>query len=292
MIYKPFNRAVRFLAASTLFCASFAAAQAGGGSTSGAAAATKGSSNGTLGKDTSPLTARNALELVNLSAKEEQAMAKFQVIPLTEVPKKIRAGEEFLRLYPKSLYASTIYAYLTVGYIQSEQMEKAFAAAQKDFELNPEDFRTMAVLSQTLARSYNPSAPGADKTLADAENYGKKSLAGVSALKKSDGMSDADFAALKNETLAMAHSGIGLVSLRKGDIDAAIPELDQAVAADAGKDATNFYLLGVANQDASHPAQAVSAFEKCAAIPGDLQANCKSLAEQSRKELPKQSSPK
>jgi hypothetical protein len=45
----------------------------------------------------------------------------------------------------------------------------------------------------------------------------------------------------------------------------------------------NFYLLGLSNEKTSHFEDAVNAFTKCAAVPGGLQATCKTGADEAKK---------
>jgi hypothetical protein len=42
----------------------------------------------------------------------------------------------------------------------------------------------------------------------------------------------------------MAQVGLGLVQVHKNEFEAAIPELEQAVALGSHEDPTNYYLLG------------------------------------------------
>jgi hypothetical protein len=58
---------------------------------------------------------------------------------------------------------------------------------------------------------------------------------------------------------------------------------------DQNEDPTNYYLLGVANQNAGHFEKAVVAFEKCAAVKSNLQGTCTTAAEQSKKEAAQRS---
>src|SRR5262249_55011034 len=143
-------------------------------------------------------------------------------VPMGDPASKIKAGEKFINEFPKSELVAFVYPYLVVGYIQLNQMPKALATANKDLEINPKDFRTMAVLSQTLARTYNPSAADADSQLIKSEDFGKKALDGVGKLEKPDGMSEDAFALLKKETEAMSHGGVGLVALRRNQYQSAI----------------------------------------------------------------------
>jgi len=84
----------------------------------------------------------------------------------------------------------------------------------------------------------------------------------------------------------MAHSGLGLVYLRQGKYNDAIPELEQSLKIDPNPDPdpVNLYLLGMANVKASHFDQAAIAFNKCATLPGSLQNTCKNGAEEAKKQ--------
>jgi tetratricopeptide (TPR) repeat protein len=191
------------------------------------------------------------------------------------MPKKIQSGESFLQKFPTSVYRSYVYATLTVGYFSTNQPDKAMSAGEKVLELDPQDIRTMGVLSQALARLYNPSQPNADTLLAKAEQYGNKAIELSPTLKKPAAASQEAFDANKNEALAMAHSGLGLVNIRKGKTAEAIQDLDQATKLDHDRDPANLYLLGFANQNAGHFVEAAAAFHRCAAISGNMQDTCK-----------------
>src|SRR5258708_15795703 len=90
---------------------------------------------------------------------EEKAYNTFRAVPGTDAAKKVEAGENFLKAYPKSQLAPYVYPFLVVGYIQLGQMDKGAAAGQQDLAINPNDFRTMAVLSQALGPTYKPGGP-------------------------------------------------------------------------------------------------------------------------------------
>ena len=259
------------------------AQSAGGGSGAGAGAGAS-SSTAQPGRDTSPMNAENYLELWHKASdkKEEKAFEQFLAVAAVDYAKKIQAGEAFLKEYPRSELVKFVYPVLVVCYIQSGQIGKGMTTAQKDFEINPKDYRTMAVLSQTLARTYNATAPIADEQLAKADGYGKKALEGIGALTKPEGMTDEDFARAKDDIGAMAYGGIGLVLLQQKKYADAIPDLQKATSLNAF-DQTNFYLLGVANQNSNHFADAAEAFAKCASLPGNLEATCKSAVVEAKK---------
>jgi tetratricopeptide (TPR) repeat protein len=235
-----------------------------------------------IGRDTSPMNAENTLEMSN--PQQDSKFQQFQKVAPNDYAKKIKLGEDFLKTYKDSPYRQPIFATLAVVYIQAGEPEKGYAAGANAVELNPNDIRTMAVLCQTMARLYNPSAPDAEKTLASAEQYGNQAVKVAPTLQKPATVSNQDFEAARTNSLAMAYSGLGLVSLRKGNYAQAIPDLDKAVSMDPKHDPTNYYLLGVANQNSMHYDAAIAGFTHCASLPGNLQETCKTAAEKAKKD--------
>jgi len=224
---------------------------------------------------------------------EELASAKaFQEMPNTDLPKKIAAGEEFLKKYPDSQHRPMVYSSLTLAYIQTGNTQKAFETGDKEIALKPDDVQTLAVLGQTIPRAMSASTPEPEKQLAKAEDYSKRAIQVTPTIPKPEGMPDQNFVAAKNSTLAMAHSGLGLVYFRRGKFNDAIPELEQSVKVDPNPtpDPVNLYLLGMANQKASHYDDAAVAFNKCAELNSKLQATCRSGADESKKQASTQMS--
>jgi tetratricopeptide (TPR) repeat protein len=249
----------------------------------------------TLNKDKQPQQQQQSngttLSLDNASkapgnAEEDAALKALQTMPegtTANVQAKLQAGEDFLQKYPQSHYRPMVYSFLTIGYIQIGQADKAIFFGDKELELNPNDVSTMAVMSQTIPRVFNASAPDAAKKLDKAETLGKRAVEVIPTLPKPEGMTDEVFLSAKNQTLAMAHSGLGLVSWRRGKFADAIPELEQSVKLDTVADPVNWFVLGIAHQNTSHFEDAAGAFSKCAAIPGKLQDTCKTKTEEAKK---------
>jgi len=235
---------------------------------------------------------QNPLEIKAPGKGEEKAykaFQHFQSLPESDAAKKVAGGEDFLNKFPTSSYAAYVYQYLSVAYIQAGQVDKGIATGEKAIQLNPSDFRTMAVLSQTISRTVTETTPDAASKLAKAESDAKGAIAGVATWVKPDAMPDATFTTLKNGTLTMAHASLGLVALHRNNFEAAISELEQAVqlgtTEPANTDPTNYYLLGIAQQNSGHPDKAIPNFDKCAAVKGtNLTATCVVLLDQSKKE--------
>lgn len=230
--------------------------------------------------DVTPLTL-DAPAPVN--AEEDAAYKVFHETPPNDANKKIELGEAFLQKYPQSRYRSPVFAALTFEYLQIGQVPKMLEYGEKEIELAPNDVSTLAMLGQTLPRSLHGNTPDADKVLSKAEKYSKQAIEITPTLPKPAEMTDQQFEMAKNQALAMAHSGLGLVFVRRGKYAEAIPELEQAVKIDPIPDPVNYYLLGLANKDTSHFDDAVAAFNHCVALPGTMQAECKNRAEEAKK---------
>jgi tetratricopeptide (TPR) repeat protein len=214
---------------------------------------------------------------------EEDAAFKALSDPAIDQAKRIELGEAFLQKYPTSRYRSPVYGTLVMAYIQSGQVQKMEEVADKEIALNPNDVQVLAVVGQTLPRAMNSKTPDQEKVLAKAEQYDRKAIELTPTLPKPASVSDEAFSTVKNQTLGMAHGGLGLVYIRRGKFSEAIPELNQAVTIDPTPDPVNYYLLGMANVKTSHFDDSVAAYNKCAAIVGAMQETCKKGAEEAKK---------
>lgn len=219
-----------------------------------------------------------------VNAAEDTAFKAFQDAPNADANKRIALGEAFEQKYPNSRYRPVIYSQLTMLYLQTNQLQKMEEVGDKEVQLTPTDVQTMAILAQTIPRAMgSASSADATKELAKAEDYSKRAIEVTPTISKPGNLTDEQFAGAKNSTLAMAHSGLGLVYVRRGKYDEAIPELDQSVKIDPVPDPVNYYLLGLANEKASHFQEAAAAYTKCASLQSSMQQSCKTGAEDAKK---------
>ncbi len=237
-------------------------------------------------KDKQPNPVPLSMDNAPAAASPEEESAAKAVQQATDANKKIQLAEEFLQKYPQSRYRPTMYQALVSGYFATQQVPKMLEAGEKEVEMNPNDAPVLAVMGQALARTYNAKAPDAAKQLDKAELYSKRAIEITPTLPKPENLTEEAFNNAKNDTLVMAHSGLGLVYIRRGKFSEAIPELEQSVKADThpDPDPVNYYLLGVADKQTSHFEAAAAAFSKCAAVQSTLQAACKSSAEDAKKQ--------
>ena len=193
--------------------------------------------------------------------------------------------EAFIQKYPQSRYNAAVYSNLVKLYVAGNDIQKMQDAGEKAIALAPTDVQTLAILGQTLPRAWNANMPNAAVQLDKAEKYSKSAIELTPTIPKPDGMTDEQFTFAKNQTLAMAHSGLGLVYFRRGKYDEAIPEFEASTKVDPNPEAdpVTFYVLAISDEKTSHFDAAVAAFVKCSTIPGSLQPTCKSGAEEAKK---------
>jgi tetratricopeptide (TPR) repeat protein len=218
-----------------------------------------------------------------VSADEDAAYKVFHDVSMADANKKIESGEAFLQKYPQSRYRSPIYLALVFEYQQLGQLPKMMEYGEKELDLAPNDVSTLAMLGQTLPRRLPDNPSDAAQTLNKAEKYSKQAIEIAPTLPKPGDITDEQFEKAKNQSLAMAHGGLGLVFVRRGKYAEAISELELSLKIDPSPDPVNYYLLGLANKSASHFDDAVAAFNKCAAMGGQMQPKCKSGAEDAKK---------
>lgn len=219
-----------------------------------------------------------------VSAEEEAAIKAFREFKPEDHAKKDQMAMDFLQKYPQSRYRPEVYFWLVVSYRDQNQTDKMEAMADKKLELTPNDPQTLAIVGTTLPRAMNASTPDPQKRLAKSEQYCKKALELLPAMQKPDNVAPEAFDAARNQTAAMAYSGLGLVALRRGNYPDAVTNMESAVKADPQfPDPVNYYVLGYANEKASHFSDAAAAFAKCASLQSSLQATCSQGAEEAKK---------
>ena len=162
--------------------------------------------------EVAPLTLNTAPPPV--SAEEDAAFKAYQAVPQTDLNKKIEVAEEFLKKYPESRYRPPIYSALTIAYMQTNQVQKMLDVGDKAVALTPTDVTTLAILAQTISRITNSTTPNAAQQLDKASTYAKKAIELTPTLPKPENLTDEAFTAAKNQALATAHSGLGLVLVK------------------------------------------------------------------------------
>jgi tetratricopeptide (TPR) repeat protein len=220
-----------------------------------------------------------------VSKEEEDAYRAVIALSNGQEPQIISQSDAFLSKYPSSRYRSSVYSRLVTAYMNSHMKEKMVETAQKAIAENPDNVAVLALVSTVIPRTVqDPKALDADQRLSEAERYARRAIELTPNMTKPDGISEEQFTAIKNETLGLAHFGLGLVYYMRGNSTASVPEFEQASKLDPHPEPLLFYLLGKGDLRLKKFSEAAEAFDHCAKAQWDAQwqARCKSGAEEAK----------
>lgn len=216
--------------------------------------------------------------------KEEAAYKAFYEASPEDADKKIELGKDFLQKYPMSRYAESVDSGLVQAYYQKQDWKDFYATSDQALALNPDDAGVLTVTGWVIPHVYNANDPDAAKSLDKAEQYEKHAMQVIQAMPKPATMTDDQFTQSKTALLSEAHSGLGLVYFRRQQLDDSVKELQQATQNAPKPDPTDFFVMGIDFQNLGRNADALDAFNKCAAIPSGLQDRCKQSADTAKKQ--------
>jgi tetratricopeptide (TPR) repeat protein len=214
---------------------------------------------------------------------EEAAYKAFFAAQGADPAMQIQLGEDFITKFPMSKYLGGVYGVLTTAYYTSGNTDKMFAAGAKALELNPDNVDVLALLAMAIPRRVKANTPDGPQQLQKAEVYAHHAIELIPSLTKPDTVDDATFEKAKNDKLALAHSGLGLLDIDNKKYEDAKTELTQAVQLASAPDPVDYYLLGNADYQGSYLNGAIAAYDKCAAT-GPLVTQCKAREDSVKKE--------
>lgn len=221
---------------------------------------------------------------VKVNKAEEAAYKAFLAAQSADPATRIQLGEDFAAKFPSSHYLPGVYGVLTSSYFAIGNTDKMFTAGSKALQLDPQNADVMSLLAMAISRRVKPTTPDGAQQLQTAEAYAHRAIEIIPTMPKADGIDDAAFEKAKNDKLALAHSGLGLIAMNNKKFEDARSELTQAVQLASAPDPVDYYLLGNADYQASYLNGAIAAYDKCSAA-GPLMAQCKEREEAVKKEM-------
>lgn len=151
---------------------------------------------------------------------------------------KISGLEAFVTQYPNSIVKKDALEVLMGTYQQVGNQEKTTETAERLLQADPNSMRALALLCYT-ARTKVQGGVDAAKNMPMMKQYCQDGLAKLPDYKKPEGVSDADFAKLKDQMSGIFNAGVGLAAYQDKDYVNASKSL--RVAADAAP--TDFSLV-------------------------------------------------
>jgi len=211
-----------------------------------------------------------------VNKEEEDAYQAFAALKSEDAVQIISLGQAFLSKYAISFYRPMVYAKLEVTYLDTNQLDKLVSTGQLALNEDPDNVDVLAVMASTLPR-ISASGLDASQRLDLAERYARRTLQVAALLPKPQGYTEEQFDRARNEKLAMAHTGLGLVYYRRGDTADSVSELDMATKPDPTPEPIDFFLLGDGDMKLQKYPEAAAAFDRCAKAQwsADWQNRCK-----------------
>jgi tetratricopeptide (TPR) repeat protein len=221
---------------------------------------------------------------VKVNKAEETAYKAFLASQNGDPSTRINLGQDFATKFPTSHYLPGVYGVLTSSYFATGDTDKMFTAGSRAVQLDPQNADVLSLLAMAIPRRVKSNTPDGPQQLQTAETYARRAIDIIPTMTKPDTVDDAAFEKAKNDKLALAHSGLGLIDINHQKYDDARIELTQAVQLASSPDPVDYYLLGNADAQASYMNGAIAAYDKCAAS-GPLMAQCKAREDAMKKEV-------
>jgi tetratricopeptide (TPR) repeat protein len=210
---------------------------------------------------------------------------------LKDAQSQATAGESFLKKYPESRYRAAVYSRLSGAYRQLNEADKMFIAGEKALELNPDDVGVLLTMAATIPRRWNPDDLGADQKLDRAEGYANRANALIEKSVKPETATDEQFMTAKNQGFATVHGALGLIHFRRGRYADMVVELEKATQLLPDPEPLDLYLLGIGYSQVKRHSDAVTAFERCAAVDSSFKADCQKSIGEAKKAAAAQPAP-
>ena len=215
---------------------------------------------------------------------EEAAYKDFSALKGDDPAVMIKQGEAFITKYPSSHYLGTVYAQLTVAYMNAGDEGKMNAAGDKALAITPNNVDVLPVMAMATSRRLNPGDADYPAKLRKTLTFANQGIQSLNSLQKPAAMTDEQFARARDEKLAMCHSALGLADLDQSKPVEATQEFTEALKLEATPDPVDQYLLGMTLMQQNQFAQAQTSFEACAK-PGTAMADrCKQQADTAKKQ--------
>jgi len=163
---------------------------------------------------------------------------------------KAQAVEAFLQTYPNTVMKEDALEQLMAAYQQAGDAQKTIDTAKRILQVNPNNIRALALLAYSSRAAASQGGPQMQQNLQQAKEYGEKGLQALQNMTKPEGMSDADFTKLHNETSAIFDGAVGFAALQQKDFATAQKDMREAVAEESQPSIADIYPLATADLEA------------------------------------------
>jgi tetratricopeptide (TPR) repeat protein len=163
---------------------------------------------------------------------------------------KAQALEAFLQTYSNSVMKEDALEQLMASYQQAGDAAKTIDAANRVLQVNPNNIRALALLAYNYRAAASQGGPTMQDNLSKASQFGQRGLQALQTMQKPDGMSDADFTKLHNETGAIFEGSVGFAALQAKDFATAQKDFRDALGEESQPNIADVYPLATADLEA------------------------------------------
>lgn len=179
-------------------------------------------------------------------AKSQQELDAFlEIMSATEAPEMVKKVDAFASQYPGSAFLSLAYQTQALAFQRLGDFERSVSAGEKSLRENPQNTTTLLMLAAIIANG-PPHHPDRAKLLTQAADYAHRALHYVDTTKPPRQIPLQQWELEKHEMQSKAHEALGVVSLDRGEIHAAVTEFQAALTGSTQADGALFLRLGVA----------------------------------------------
>ena len=176
---------------------------------------------------------------------QEELDAYLEIRSATEAREIVKQVDEFASRFPSSAFLDAAYQDQALAYQRIGDFNASVSAGEKSLQANPDNIKTLLAMAAIIANG-PIQHPDRAKLLVEAEDYAHRALQRIDVSKPPRQVPMEQWLLEKQEMQCRAHEALGVVSLDREQIQAAVAEFEAAVALSANPDGARFLRLGVA----------------------------------------------
>ena len=211
-----------------------------------------------------PLAAQ--FDTVIIERKPAQAQSRHELdayldmIESHEPEKTVSLAARFAKQFPDSEFLGYVHGLEMDAYLALNDYQNSVAAGEKALEWNPKDANALLKLAKVLPNGVKETDSSA--ILDKAENYARKAIEEVSALKAPRTLPLAEFRRVTAQMRATAHEALGIIAFKRGRYAESVAEFERSTGENPVADGALFYRLGMAYLFSGNLDQAKTALKR------------------------------
>jgi tetratricopeptide (TPR) repeat protein len=190
---------------------------------------------------------------------EEEFDLYLEFVEAADPEAKHEMALRFEGRYPKSELLVNVYENEFEYARSHEQLQPAIAAAEKALRLEPDDARALVDIAEVLPRGTSELL-----TLSKAEEYARKAMVELKDMRFSHDVPVIACEDMRSTLLSRAHTALGYILGKRGELPEAIKELETAVAVNPEPTGAQFLLAGRLYRLAQRNQDAMKMFRRAA----------------------------